>query len=181
MWDTQHNNVDRDCFKILIFPVTSKTRNQHWTESDAYLEVTRLFQEVGCARNRLQFLTVQRKLKQFVLTQVHGWTVSQPWALGIWWKRCFSATTTNLAKPRSHQHGEICGIASYGAHERRIKPKFQPSTMVLNCFTLVVSLGTSNFLSIATLSVFEDAVIKWKIKGRSPTERDMCQGLTEFS
>ena len=38
-------------------------------------------------------------------------------------------------------------VASFRAHERRIKPKFQPSTIVLNCFTLTVSLRTSDFLS----------------------------------
>ena len=29
MWETQHNNVDRDCFKIQILQETLKIQNQH--------------------------------------------------------------------------------------------------------------------------------------------------------
>ena len=35
MWETQHNSVDWDSFKILVLPVTWKTRNQHRAESYA--------------------------------------------------------------------------------------------------------------------------------------------------
>ena len=79
----------------------------------------------------------------------------------------------HVRQPRIHQHKETCGIASCRAHGRRIKPKLQPSTKVLNCFTLMVCLRTSKFLSIAMLNVFEDneAAIKMIIKGRSPTMR----------
>ena len=39
------------------------SKNQHRSESHAFLAVTRSCQQVGCARNRLQCLIVQRKLK----------------------------------------------------------------------------------------------------------------------
>ena len=63
MWETQHTNADWDYSKIQILPVTWKIRNQRRVESYAFSEVTRSCQQVGCARNSLQFLIVQRKLK----------------------------------------------------------------------------------------------------------------------
>ena len=40
-----------------------KTQNQHQVDFCDFSEVTRLCQQVGCARNKLQFRTVQQKLK----------------------------------------------------------------------------------------------------------------------
>ena len=56
LWETQHNSADLDCFKTLILQETLKTQNQHQEESCPFSEVTRLCQEVWCARNRLQFV-----------------------------------------------------------------------------------------------------------------------------
>ena len=53
----QHNN-----FRLELFQ-DWKTRSQHQEEFCAFSEVTCLCQSVGCARNRPQFHTVQRKLK----------------------------------------------------------------------------------------------------------------------
>ena len=74
-WETQHNIADEDCFKTLISQETLKTRSQHQEEFFAFSEVTRSYQQVGCARNRLQFHTVPRKLKLFLLMEVYAWTV----------------------------------------------------------------------------------------------------------
>ena len=41
----------------------------------AFLEVIRLFQAVGCVRNKLQFRTVQQNQKSFPWTQDWSWTV----------------------------------------------------------------------------------------------------------
>ena len=54
-WATQHNNAGLDYFKTLILQETWKTRNQHQEELYTFSEVKRLFQFVGCARNRLLF------------------------------------------------------------------------------------------------------------------------------
>ena len=59
----------------------------------------------------------------------------------------FIATKINLVKPRLHQHRETCGTASCPAHERKIKPKLQQSTIVLNYFILIMCLRTQKFLS----------------------------------
>ena len=70
-------------------------------------------------------------------------------ALDLWnlVLKCLILTKSNLVKSKNHQHKETCGTASCRARERRIKPKLQPSTIVLNCFTLIVCLRTSIFLS----------------------------------
>ena len=80
--ETQHNNADLDCFKTLILQETLKTQNQHQEEFCPFSEVTRLCQQVGCARNRLQFHTVLQKLKSFLSMQVYAWTVF-PLSLGF--------------------------------------------------------------------------------------------------
>ena len=63
MWETQHNNADWDCFKTLILQETLKTQNQPQEVSCVFSEVTRLYPQFGCARNRLQFHIVLQKRK----------------------------------------------------------------------------------------------------------------------
>ena len=82
--NTQHNNADLDCFKTLILQETLKTQNQHQEEFSAFSQVTRLCQEVGCARNRLQFPTVLQKLKSFLSMQVCAWMEFPLSLSGIW-------------------------------------------------------------------------------------------------
>ena len=154
MWVTQYNNADYDCFKILILPVTWKTRSQHRAESYAFLEVT-----CSCQQNWMckKQTSVSHSSTEVETTSLDaGLRMDGIPALGLWVQKCFIATKTNLVKPRIHQHRETCGIASCRAHETRMKPKLQPSTVVLNCFILIMCLRTSNFLSIAMLYVFED-------------------------
>ena len=63
----------------------SKTQNQHEEEFRAFSGVTRLCQQVGCVRNKLQFHIVLQKLKSFLLMQVFAWTVFPLSLFGIWW------------------------------------------------------------------------------------------------
>ena len=124
------------------------------------------------------FSQFQQKLRQFLLTQAHEWTVSQLWISGIWLERYFIATKTNPIKPRVHQHKETCGIASCRAYERRIKPKAptkHDSSELFHIDSVPSNIKFSE--SIAMLYVFEDneAVIKMIIKGRSPTMRHVSK------
>ena len=59
-WETPQNNVDWDCFKTLILQEILRIQNLHQVEHCAFWEVIHLFQSVGCARNKLQFRTVQQ-------------------------------------------------------------------------------------------------------------------------
>ena len=56
MWETLPNNAGWDCFKTPI-------KNVHQVEHGAFAEAIRLFQHVGCVRNKLQFRTVQQNQK----------------------------------------------------------------------------------------------------------------------
>ena len=62
-------NADWDCFMTLISREILKIQYPLLEEHCAFLEVIRLFQQVGCARNKLLFLTVQQNLKSSLWTQ----------------------------------------------------------------------------------------------------------------
>ena len=52
-----------------------RIQSLHQVEHCAFWEVIRLFQSVGCVRNKLQFRTVQQNLKSIPWTQDWGWMV----------------------------------------------------------------------------------------------------------
>ena len=56
----------------------------HQVEFCAFSEAIRLFQSVGCVRNRLQFHTVLQKLKSFLSMEGYAWTVFPLSLSGIW-------------------------------------------------------------------------------------------------
>ena len=69
MWEILPNNEDWDCFKTPILQDILKVQNLLLVEHCAFLEVIHLFQSVGCARNKLQFRTVQQNQKSFLWMQ----------------------------------------------------------------------------------------------------------------
>ena len=102
MWETLQNNADWDCFKTPILKEILRIQNLLRVEHCAFLEAIRLFQSVGCVRNKLQFRTVQQNQKSFLWTQDCGWTVSPHLIYGIWsWQ--FWET-----RIRVNKHGETC-------------------------------------------------------------------------
>ena len=60
MWVILRNNAGWDCFKTPILQDILRTQNLRQVEHYAFSEVIRLFQSAGCARNKLQFHTVQQ-------------------------------------------------------------------------------------------------------------------------
>ena len=58
LWVILRNNAGWDCFRTPILQGILKIRNPLLVEQCAFLEVIHLFQQVGCARNKLQFHTV---------------------------------------------------------------------------------------------------------------------------
>ena len=52
-----------------------RIQNLHQVEHCAFSEAIRLFQSVGCVRNKLQFRTVHQNQKSFLWMQDSGWTV----------------------------------------------------------------------------------------------------------
>ena len=71
MWVILQNNAGWDCFKTPILREILRTQNLLRVEHCVFLEVTHLFQKVGCARNKLPFRTVQQNQKSFLWMQ--GW------------------------------------------------------------------------------------------------------------
>ena len=63
MWVILQSNADWDCFKTPILREILRTQNLLQVEHCAFWEVIRLFQSVGCVRNKLQFRTVQQNQK----------------------------------------------------------------------------------------------------------------------
>ena len=107
---------------------------------------------------------------------VNAWVVSQLWNFGIWFYKCSIIPKINPIKPKIYLHKGICCFIPHSASTPETKPKFQPSTTVLICFTLTMCLN-KKFLSTAMLYVFEDneVVIKMIIKGRSPIMRHVSR------
>ena len=69
MWVILPNNADWDCFKTQLLQEILRIQNLLRVEHCALLEVIRLFQDVGCARNKIQFHTVQQNEKSFLWMQ----------------------------------------------------------------------------------------------------------------
>ena len=69
MWVILPNNAGWDCFKTPISQEILRIQNPRLEEQCALLEVVRLFQSVGCVRNKLQFHTVQRNPKSSLWMQ----------------------------------------------------------------------------------------------------------------
>ena len=67
MWETLQNNADWDCFNTPILQEILRIQNLRQVEHCPFSEAIRLFQSVGCVRNKLQFRTVQQNQKSFFL------------------------------------------------------------------------------------------------------------------
>ena len=97
------NNVDWECFKTPILKGILRIQNLHQVEHYAFSEGIRLFQSVGCVRNKLQFRTVQKNQKSFLWTQDRGWTVFPYLICGIW-----SSQFCTETRIRVINNGETC-------------------------------------------------------------------------
>ena len=82
MWEILLSNADCDCFKtpILLEILRIQLRQE---EHCVFLEVIRLFQTVGCVRNKLLFRTVQQNQKSCLWTLDWDWMVCPLWNYGI--------------------------------------------------------------------------------------------------
>ena len=103
MWETLPNNADWDCFKTPILQEILRTQNLLRVEHCAFLEVIRLFQSVGCVRNKLQFRTVQQNQISFSWTQDWGWTIYLHFIFAICSSQFFTET-----RFRAIKNGETC-------------------------------------------------------------------------
>ena len=84
MRETLPNNADWDCFKTPILQEIFRAQNLHHVEQCPFWEVIRLFQSVGCVRNKLPFRTVQQNQKSSLWMQDWGWMVHPHLISRIW-------------------------------------------------------------------------------------------------
>ena len=167
-------NTAKQCrlglFQDSDFAGDQRIQNLHQVEHCAFLEVIPLFQSVGCARNKLQFRTVQQNQKSFPWTQDWGWMISPHLIHGIWSSQ-FLETRIRVIK-----HGEtsLWTNVKFVQHLTQFKKRKQSHGMVNNLDNVdFVPSNVNSSHHEALLYVLEDneAVIKMIIKGRSPTLR----------
>ena len=165
VWETQHNNADKDCFKTLILREALKTRNQHQEDSSAFSEVKHLCQYVGCARNReAGIISLDAGLR------MDGISALTLWDMVI---EAFHSVPNKADGPKRELRRNPSAIAKSNMQ----KPTPIKHTNVIPTNIDHIPTNTKNSDSSAMLCVFEDneAVIKMIVKGRSPTMRHVSR------
>ena len=106
MWVILPNNADWDCFKTLTPREILKIRDPLLEEHCASSEVIHLFQKVGCARNKLLFLTVERNLKSSLWTglRLDGLPALELWDLIVSVPGNVSRVSDGSGQPDSDAH-----------------------------------------------------------------------------
>ena len=157
------NNTDWDCFKTLLSREILKIQNPLLEEHFAFLEVIHLFQQVGCARNKLLFLTVQQNLKSALWTLDWDWMVCPLWNYGIW-----LFLFLNIFRVSDRTGKLVNGEDKHHKSHEKIDV-----TKDIDSFPSNVQSARQD----AFLYVFEDneAVIKMLIKGRSLAMRHVSR------
>ena len=175
MWETLHNNAGLDCFRTLTLPEILRTQSQHQEEFYAFSEAKRSCQQVGCARNRLQFHTVPQKLKLFLSMHVCAWMGFPLSIFGTWCLKYFTLHQTKTNKTKDVREPQRNLSANIQPNMRKQIPTKHTNLDMAN-IDHVPSNGIQSG-SNAMLCVFEDnkAVIKMIIKGRSPTMRHVSR------
>ena len=155
---------DWDYFKTLISREILKNRNPLLKEHCVFSEVIHLFQQVGCARNKLLFLTVQQNLKSSLLDtglRLDGLLALELWDLIVSVLGNVSRVSDRSGQPDSDVH-------KHHNSQKKIN-------VMENIYSVPSNVQSSR--QEALLYVFEDneAVIKMIMKGRSPTMRHVSR------
>ena len=155
MWVILPNNADWDCFKTLTLREILRIQNPLRGEHVHILEVIRLFQSVGCVRNKLQFRTVQQNQKSSLWTLDWDSTGFLLSIYGIW---SFLSLETRFRLLKDWR--DPFSIT-------RIKDLEERTNVLSNIHCVPSNVQFSH--QEALLYVFDDneAVIKMIIKGRT--------------
>ena len=167
MWETQHNNADWDCFKILILQELLKTQNRHQGEilcifgSRTFVPISWICQKqtsVSHCSTEAEVTSLDAGLR------MDGIPVLDLWDLVIEIKK-----TKDVREPRRNL------TANTQPNMRKQIPTTKTNPDLTNS-DHVPSSGTHS-VSNAMLYIFEDneAVIEMIIKGRSPTMRHVSR------
>ena len=172
MWETLQNNADWDCFKTPILREILRIQNPREVEHCAFLEVIRLFQSVGCVRNKLQFRTVQQNLRLDTGLRLDGLPALELWDLIV-------AVLHGNTSQSNQARRDLC------MKQREVRAVPHTLQKRMKSHGMIDDLDNVDFISSnvnssrqeALLNVFEDneAVIKMIINGRSPTMRHVSR------
>ena len=166
------NNADRDCFKTPNLQEMLRTQNLR--QVCAFLEAIRLFQSVGCVRNKLQVRTFSTESEIISLDaglRLDGIPALDSWDLIV---AVLGKTNENRIErwdPLLNEH-KVC------SPPHTIHKRMQSQRVINDMYN--VDFLPSNVQSShqeALLYIFEDneAVIKIIIKGTSPTMRHVSR------
>ena len=120
--------------------------------------------------------TVVQKLRSFLLMQVYAWTAFPLSLSGSWWLKYFILPQINSTTPKV-KYRETCRVIPHQTNKSKTKPRFQPSTTILDLNDVDCVPSNAKFSRFcAMLYILEEneAVIKM-IKGRSPTMRHVSR------
>ena len=173
MWETLPNNADWDCFKTPILQEILRIQSLRQVEHCAFSEVIRLFQPVGCLRNKLQFRTVQQNQKSFPWMEDWGWTVYPRLIYGIWSSEFFTETRIRVIK---NGEAPCTNFVRVNPHKLPARKKIHGKIDDLDNVDFISS-NVNSSRNEALIYIFEDneAVIKMIIKGRSHTMRHVSR------
>ena len=173
MWETLQSNADWDCFKTPILQEILRIQNLHQVEHCAFSEAIRLFQSVGCLRNKLQFRTVQQNQKSFPWMQA-GLRLDGMPALDLW-DLIVEVLHGNTYQSNQEREDPCTNLVRLNPHKLPTQKQIHGMIDLDNVDFISSNVHSSR--QEALLYIFEDneAVIKMIIKGRSPTMRHVSR------
>ena len=173
MWETLPNNAGWDCFKTPMLQGILRIQHLHQVEHCAFLEVVRLFQSVGCLRNKLQIRTVQQNQKYFL-----GRRIEVGRHIRAWFMDLIVAVLGNTNQSHKERGDPFMNKREVRSTPHTIQKRKQ-SQGVINDMDNVgfIPSDVNSSRQEALLYIFEDneAVIKMIIKGRSATMRHVSR------
>ena len=119
--------------------------------------------QVGCVR--IQFHTVRRNLKLFLLMQVNVWTEFPLLISGTWLLKCciLPSIKQGYSKKRCR---ESCCVTNHQESTPRTKLRLKFNTMILS-YPMSSKVKSSQFGAMHHIFEDNEAVIKMIIKGRT--------------
>ena len=172
MWVLLPNKADWDCFKTPILQEILRIQNPLLGEHCAFLEVIRLFQLVGCVRNKTS--VSHSSTESEIISLDAGLRIDGIPALDLW--DLIVAVLHGNTYQSNQERGNPCtNLLCAAPHKLPMRKKSHGMIDPDNVDCISSNVQSSH--QEALLYVFEDneAVIKMIIEGRSPTMRHVSR------
>ena len=177
MWETRHSIADWVWFKTLTLLEILRIQSQPHEVSCVFLEAERLFQSAGCARNERQFLIAPQNLKSFLWMLDYVWMGYRLLTYGTLievlrtTKDNIQPGHTSSGKLEQTQPNHTGHKETWAVFDSKTKTQHVTRKQKVDRLTDHVPTNTRSSQGESQLYIFVDneAVIKMRIKGRSPT------------